>query len=309
MNLQLKQPHEHFQKYRNAMFESHCEYILSVHFEPFFASARNNIAKLFNSLEPSRNILLVEDRPSYQLRFTVLNSLLMTGFRYKCLLFATDSNLESVRCLLSDVSEFVDVIDLSPYGVYELSRNSYNELLKQSLFWKSITASSVLIIQNDALLIEPLPDCYFKYDYIGAPWSIGKYSSIEFPEYEKGSKFSYTDKWNTLQFSPNLLANGHTNSIGNGGLSIRNVRCMNLICASEASDASEAEDVFFARNVQKYSDSLPSLTDAKSFSCESTYSYSYGSHASYKWIPLSEQAKIYERHMKHVFAIVSANSN
>ena len=295
---------EHLQKYCTAMFESHCEYILGMYFEPYFRALRKNHEKQVYAVDPNKCILIIDDRPSYQVRFTVLNTLLMTNFRYKCLLYTTASEADSMHSLVADVSDFVEIVDLSRFGVDDISQSSYNQIVKSSAFWSSISSSSVLLVQSDSLLIEPLPDYFFEFDYIGAPWSPGKFQGFDFPCYSEKGQYSYTEKWVSIQFNPkSVVENGKTILIGNGGFSIRNVRCMNLISSSDLSEQSEPEDVYFARNIQKYSDKIPNLSDAKRFSCESSYSYSYGSHQIYSWLPFNEQAKIYERHVKHVAAL------
>ena len=69
--------------------------------------------------------------------------------------------------LFADISQFVEIVDLSPLGVQEMSRGVYNELLKSPDFWSLIPASSVLLTQQDALMIEPLADYFFNMTLLG----------------------------------------------------------------------------------------------------------------------------------------------
>ena len=107
-----------------------------------------------------------------------------------------------MNALFADIKDLVEICDLSTFGFHELNRDKYNQLLKTKQFWTQIPAKSVLLTQPDALLIEPLPDSFFKYDYIGAPWSPNKTLSISFPNYTTGDSSKHDEFWQTSSWIP-----------------------------------------------------------------------------------------------------------
>ena len=293
-----------FADYRRSVFESHANFALNRYLNPLWqALARGNICS--NLQTPGvRLILIVDSRPSPLLRFCVLNSLVMTGFKYRCIVYASDSSVRDMRSLFADIADFVEVLDLANFGIGELTRGAYNHLLKLPRFWAAVPASSVLLTQADALLIEPLIDDFFKYDYIGAPWSPERVFSISFPVYAPGELSKYSEVWQNVIMNPSFSLPVR---IGNGGHSIRSIPYMLAISSAGGSAESEPEDVFFARNTQSYPGCFPSVLEAKRFSCETSYSFAYGSHASHLYLEACYQSEIYERHIKHLAGLYSAN--
>lgn len=290
--------------YRSSIFSAHSSFILDSYLDPLVAGAASSAVIPGPVASTGRGIVFVDGRPSRQLRFAVLNTLLMTGFRYVCLVYTAASTESSMLELFRDLARWVEVVSLEPLGLQVLDRVSYNRLLKHSVFWRAIPFESVLVAQPDALLIQPLDDSFFAYDYIGAPWHPGACVAIGFPCYQSASADAYTLDWQSLTFNAGLsdLTDAR---IGNGGLSVRGVRCMAEICTSERSDDEEPEDVFFARHLAAYSSLRPTLSAAMAFSCETVYSLSVGMHASYHYLAAPDQAEIYERHVRHVIGLVS----
>ena len=294
-----------FHDYRSSIFQSHARYALCKYLNPLWqrlsqGDVRNNLQDGGEKL-----IVIVDNRPSASVRFCVLNSLLMTGFKYRCIVYADGSSGGEMGVLFSDISDFVEVVDLACLGVARLDRDIYNKLLKSSHFWSALPATSVLLTQSDSLLVEPLPDYFFQYDYIGAPWTPNRTFSVPFPHYAPGVLAEYKEIWKNIVMNADWDP-PHT-LVGNGGHSIRGVCCMIAISSAEVSAANEPEDVFYAKNIQRYSSSLPSVLEAKRFSCETSYSFSFGSHASHLYLEACYQSEIYERHIKHVAGLYSAN--
>lgn len=84
-------------------------------------------------------------------------------------------------------------------GLHNLNRGTYSAMLKMPQFWEKFKDwSHVLIYQTDALIMKPIDDIYFQYDYIGAPWS-------------------KNNQW--VKYCA-----------GNGGFSLRNVNSMIKVC-------------------------------------------------------------------------------
>ena len=117
------------------------------------------------------------------------------------------------------------------------SINGYNKLLTSDYFYQSfIDYEYMLVLQTDAILLKnELSQWIDKgYDYIGAPWPKG---------------YSLPIKTNAIPLENGILC---TSFVGNGGLSLRNIRsCIQLL--HEFSDLAltwqstgHAEDLFFA---------------------------------------------------------------
>ena len=86
-----------------------------------------------------------------------------------------------------------------PEAFANVDRGTYSALLKRPEFYeKFIDFSHILIYQTDALIYRKIPDVYFQYDYIGAPWT-------------QSNQCAKT-------------------CAGNGGFSLRNVKTMIRVC-------------------------------------------------------------------------------
>lgn len=80
-----------------------------------------------------------------------------------------------------------------------LDRGTYSILLKQPQFYEHfLNFSHILIYQTDALTLKKIPEKYFQYDYIGAPWTLCN-QCARYPA-------------------------------GNGGYSLRNIKSMIKVC-------------------------------------------------------------------------------
>jgi hypothetical protein len=120
---------------------------------------------------------------------------------------------------------------------YFASVNGYNKLLTSEFFYQNfIDYEYMLILQTDAILLK---NELFKwiengYDYIGAPWPQG---------------YSIKINVNKIPLENGILC---TSFVGNGGLSLRNVRsCIQLIkefpdLAFTWQNTGHSEDLFFA---------------------------------------------------------------
>ena len=137
----------------------------------------------------------------------------------------------------------------------------YNKILTDSLFWNRINSDFALVFQTDTFIFRPIDECYFNYDYIGAPWLY-----ITIPS-KNNSK------------------------VGNGGFSLRRVDSMIDICDTFTFvlEKDDAEDIFFAKNCKN----LAPYEDAKTFSVESIfYETPCGAHQCWKWLPDKQLIKL-----------------
>lgn len=150
-------------------------------------------------------------------------------------------------------------INVKKYKNNVKSVEDYNNMMYDIYFWNMINAKKCLIFQEDSLLLRDGVEKFLRYDYIGAPWPI-----------------------------KDNISDSH---IGNGGFSIRNVDLMKKIFSENTQeqcrrkeeriiiDGKIPEDVFISRNIDKYSNDLPSLYEATEFACENhKYENSYGMH-------------------------------
>ena len=289
-------------RYRLELFHAHCSLIEQLflrHWETHLSTRRPS------PNYSSWNCILIDDRATRQTRTCILNTLLMTRLKAAVTVYTPASKLADFTKLTEPFSQFVKIETLSRHGITNsLGWSKYNNLLKSSSFWEELTAKQVLIFQPDALLIQPLALDQLEYDYAGAPWNKGRVTSCEFPTYNPSLERTGSSWANQAlcQTVPD-----HTNN-GNGGLSIRNPRLMQAICEdhSQASPEDEAEDIFFARylNEETYQAKQPPQEVLNRLFNESSYSDSSGFHGSWYYLDAIDQARLYDKHTKHVIGML-----
>jgi len=295
---------EKLKKYRESIFIFHAKFILEEYLEDWI----NKIINLRPSTENKYTAIIVDDRPGELIKFSIYNTLLMSMLKVKIILFTTCDNFKQMKDIFSNLKPWVTVIKLNDENnsLRKINSFEYNKILKNSIFWERLPTKNIIVFQTDSMFIEPIDFDMFKYDYVGAPFAPNKYLSTSFPEIIQTSsnhQIDKIDKWITQVFN-NAVPIPDGIFIGNGGLSLRNRDVMIKICKNEYSPEKENEDIYFSRLVNKYSQNIVPLDIAKRFSCECTYSKSIGFHASYFYLTKEEQAEIYERHIKHIFALI-----
>ena len=297
------------QGHAKAQFESHCKYLMDTTLNAWTKNILlSNKYPLVVPNEDDPLLIFFEDRVTETLRFTILNSLIMCRLKIRGVLYTVPSALDKLKDLLSDLKDWVDIVPIEDKDIETFAGENYNNLLKRKSFWENIPAKKVLIVQTDALLIEPIDFEIFNYAYIGAPWSPSKYLSIPIYRYSKDLMSEDGTHWLTYKFNLNdaKISSGEI-PFGNGGLTIRDTTKMIEICNLEPSTNNEPEDVYFARLLGSTKGNLPSLREARRFACETEYSESIGSHASHLYLKQEEQAKIYSRHISHLAGIIMAS--
>ena len=137
------------------------------------------------------------------------------------------------------------------------SHSYSNRLITPELWENFLNWKHVLVYQCDALILRKIPDIYFKYDYIGAPWS-------------------------------------RNNLAGNGGFSLRNVKSIIKVCEpyrnkniTEFKCPHMHEDGFFCRQ-EKADFVYPNKNERelhKEFCIEGIFNENpIGLHKCYQWI-------------------------
>ena len=291
---------EKLKQYREYIFRSHSQYILGAYLEQWI----KKIVYIKSTENIKYTAIIIEDRPSELVKFSIYNTLLMCQLRVKICLFTTNDSFKRMQDIFSDLKHWVEVIklDFIDKDIKKINILNYNKILKNINFWEILPTRNILVFQTDALLIEPIDFTMFNYDYVGAPFSKNKYLSTSFPQINETSSNEIVDKWVTQIFNK-LVPIPDGVLLGNGGLSIRNRDIMIEICKNEYSSDVENEDIYFSRLINRYSKNIVPYDVAKRFSCECAYFKSIGSHASYFYVTKEQQAEIYERHIKHVFAL------
>ncbi len=133
----------------------------------------------------------------------------------------------------------------------------YNAILKSVWLWdtlKNFQFDNCLVVQDDGFIVrEGLEDMFLnKYDYVGSPWA---------PIDANKDLFTVANKW----------------LVGNGGLSLRNVKMMHDIASQPESVANHLfnhnaqiipEDVYFSHEVAKRGGRIPTSEEASRFGSE-----------------------------------------
>ena len=127
-----------------------------------------------------------------------------------------------------------------------LNRKQYAELCSNPEFYKCFKNKFVLKMEWDSFIRKQIPEHFFKYSYIGAPWN-------GFPNDLDGNVF-------------NRIGN---KSVGNGGFSLRNVKRMIEVCSKEPKPDNMGEDVHISNCLHQ--SEVPDTKLAQEFAVEHIY--------------------------------------
>ena len=293
-------------RYRLELFHSHCSLIEQLFLKHWEAHLNGRPA---SPIKPAWDCILIDDRPTRQTKICILNTLLMTRLKASMTIYTPATKTKDFEALLEPVRDYVAIKNLDAFGITDsLGWSSYNTLLKSAQFWRSLGSQHVLVFQPDSLLIQPLDLELLHYDYAGSPWNKGRITSCSFPSYDPSMRLT-GNIWINQALCQTVP--DHTNN-GNGGLSIRNPKLMQAICENHATESpeDEAEDIFFARYIHLdiYKAALPSQEALSGLFNESSYSDSCGFHGSWYYLDPGDQARLYEKHTKHVIGLLMALS-
>ena len=139
-----------------------------------------------------------------------------------------------------------------------LTTGEYSAMVANPLFWetmwKCFNCEHALMFQTDTLLLKggDAIDSFLKYDYVGAPWANG------------GMQAMIPPNKRYVQLA-----------VGNGGLSLRNVRAMMAIARRHPykSGNDTPEDIYFAHWLKVYESDfrVPTPVEASAFAMEHVY--------------------------------------
>lgn len=295
--------------YRVEIFKAHLDYVLQHYLNPW-AEQLSSSAASGTAIPPANSeclAVIVDDRPTPQLRACVLNTLLMLRLKVRVRYITADAVLDQATALFADLAPWVDVVPM-PVDVSGCHGwMAYNLLFKNRTFWEALPARRVLIFQVDTLLLKPLELSLFGYGYLGGAWNPGRYVSEQFPRYSVQGE-CLDPVWESKVLCRSV-PQGCLN--GNGGLSIRDRDLMALICASESSADEVPEDLFFAMHLQRYATGpMPSAVAVQHFVCETAFQPEVsGLHASWRYLEGRDQAIYYECHLKQLIALLAVRDS
>jgi hypothetical protein len=166
----------------------------------------------------------------------------------------------------------------------------YNDLLKNPHFWESfMDYEKILFVQDDGMIVKKgMEEKFLQYDYVGGPWR--KEWAVENP-----------NKFLLEKINPNL--------IGNGGVSLRNVKLMKSFCEKYKHLTKQLhydriqqqpEDVFFSYCSFKEKSLLPSYEEAQLFSSEQVINdneTAFGFHKTWVYHGLPDIIKMFNNYL------------
>lgn len=128
------------------------------------------------------------------------------------------------------------------------SVEEYNKRLTSKEFWEDIDEENILIIQHDSALLRSGIEEFYKWDYVGAPWTFQQHG-------------------------------------GNGGLSFRKKSAMIECIEKVPYNGIDNEDIYFSNALKTLGKNLAPREACEQFSCEAIFKLgTLGYHAIDKWL-------------------------
>jgi len=129
---------------------------------------------------------------------------------------------------------------------YNIDRGQYAELCCDPDIYRRFDTEFILKFEVDTISRHKIPDVFFQYSYVGAPWTGYPNDYPDNPHIKVGNKL-----------------------VGNGGYSLRNVKRMIDICQSNPKPPKLGEDVHITNCLDETE--IPPVNLAKEFSVEWVY--------------------------------------
>jgi len=206
--------------------------------------------KLVTFNKNSKNVaLMVESRIFPNTEFIIRQFCRYLPEDFNMCIYATDDVYKKYLKLAKKINANI-YVEILPFQLKSLK--DYNDIMLNIEFWKLLDKfERVLIFQNDTMIYNYNIADYYQYDYIGAPW----------PENRKIA-----------------------NNVGNGGLSMRNIKAMIYCLENENKvniptgtydfekyytfNGKYPEDVFYSYAMIQFGYNIPDDRTASSFSIE-----------------------------------------
>ncbi len=162
---------------------------------------------------PQLTCCIVEPRIMMELRGVLYNVAKIYGNKNVGLTIYHGTNNEA---FVKEIIKGWENVVLHNLNMENLKISEYSNLLTKKDFYKDFTSSHVLIFQTDSYIFRQIPQFYYQFDYVGAPW-----------------------------------CNPFGNGCGNGGISLRNVNTMVETTTIHGIMDDIAEDIYFSRQELK----------------------------------------------------------
>ena len=242
-----------------------------------------------NPCKKGKNVVvLVDNRENI---FSVI-SLFITMWNlvqseWSVVIVCNDENYGYFKHFFGDKVEYIRKFNLpSKKFLIEI----YNDLLKDPFFWNSFQDyDKLLFVQDDGMIIKKgVEEEFLNYDYVGGPWK--KEWATENP-----------NKFLKEQINPEL--------VGNGGVSLRNIKLMKRCCEKYKHISKQLhydrmqqqpEDVFFSYCCVQEKANLPTYEKAKYFTSEQVIletGLAFGFHKTWVYHMLPDIEKLFNNYL------------
>lgn len=231
-------------------------------------------------------VILVDNRPNIfsviSLYITMSNLNIAT---WSVVVVCNKHNIDFYKRFFGDKVEYITKFDL-PSKKFAI--DYYNDLLKSSTFWNSFTNyKKALFVQDDGMvLMRGMENEFLSYDYVGAPWR---------------------KEWATINPNKFLLENINPQLVGNGGVSLRDIKKMKFICEKYRHLALSLhydmlqqlpEDVFFSKYSVLEEFNLPNYETAQKFASEQVCNVkSFAIHKFWVYVNLSDAERVFTQYL------------
>jgi beta-1,4-mannosyl-glycoprotein beta-1,4-N-acetylglucosaminyltransferase len=240
--------------------------------------------KPIREIKPNQkhNLLLIDNRSSFKLEVVLLDMLYFTSTNIGLQIIHSSENKQ----FWYDILEKYDLqnVHLSEVDKSHFeSSDTYNQFMFSEEFYNIVKGDKVLLFQLDSLLLRPLDETMFTYDWIGAPWIYEGIISLQPHNYQ-------------------LLKD--KKPIGNGGFCIRNIKKCRLVAKTihyKMPKFPAHEDVIYSYLLQENKDylhiNMPSVDTAATFSIEcGSNKDAMGMHAFYKYNSPETIEYVFQKH-------------
>lgn len=143
----------------------------------------------FVHVNQKKESVFIEFRSLEHNYFIIRNTIRVLGSGWSHTIVCGESNYIHMCEIRKKIGRAINIIKID---ILNMTRLKYSLLLLKSSFWDKFKGEYLLIYQEDSIVLKDIPNNYFNYDFVGAPFANKK--------------------------------------IGNGGFSLRNKRKMIEIC-------------------------------------------------------------------------------
>lgn len=152
------------------------------------------------------------------------------------------------RELFQDIVKEYQNVEMVEYPYDNIDRDRYADICCDASFYRLFRTEFVLKMEWDSYIRKRIPEIFFEYAYVGAPW--------------QGYPNDYLGK--------DIFKRLGNKLVGNGGFSLRNVRRMIEVCEQNPNRPRKiGEDVFITNHLRD--EEVPDVKRASEFGVEFVY--------------------------------------